>query len=120
MTSTRNINTPNDYCIQQRQFSHNLQYNLYVNSQGGVPCTPAFPAAGSAPPSLMWRDSLSNNPIEIENSLFGIGSSNLVKPLPKITPQLKTLPTIKYFERNAIVMPEPLVIETNERPLPIP
>ena len=35
----------------------------------------AFPAAGSIP-SLMWRTALSENPIEIESALFGIGSTN--------------------------------------------
>ena len=85
-----------DYCLQQRQHKQNLGYNMYEHSQWGTPTTTAFPAAGSAPPSLMWRDALSANPIEIESSLFGIGSTNLVTPQKPVCPQLKQLPTIHF------------------------
>jgi hypothetical protein len=120
MTSTRNNNTKSDYCLQQRQFEQNLGYNMYQHSQWGTPNVTAFPAAGSAPPSLMWRTALSNNPIEIENALFGIGSTNLVNPQKPICPELKKLPTINFFERNKVVMPEPFILNQNERPFPTP
>ena len=35
MASTRNINTPSDYCLQQRSYKDSLKYNEYVNSQVG-------------------------------------------------------------------------------------
>ena len=33
MASTRNINTKNNYCIQQRQFQNNYVYNSNLHSQ---------------------------------------------------------------------------------------
>lgn len=120
MASTRNKNTKSDYCIEQRENKHNLGYTTYEHSQWGTPTVTAFPAAGSAPPSLMWRNALSNNPIEIESALFGIGSTNLVTPVPQVCPQLKQLPTIHFFERNKVIMPEPFVLDANERPFPVP
>ena len=45
----------------------------------------------------MWRDALSGNPIEIESSLFGINSTNLVDPAPAVIPQLKTLRETKFL-----------------------
>jgi hypothetical protein len=120
MASTRNNNTRGNYCIQQRQFSESVDYTTYINSQAGEAVLPAFPAAGSAPPSHMSRDALAGNPIAIESMLFGIGSTNLVTPQPQVTPQVKALPTIHYFERNKVIMPKPLVIRTDERPFPVP
>ena len=120
MTSTRNNNTKSDYCLQQRQFQNNLGYNMYEHSQWGTPTVTAFTAAGSAPPSLMWRTALSANPIEIESALFGIGSTNLVTPQKPVCPKLKQLPTIHFFERNKLVMPEPFILDQNERPFPVP
>lgn len=118
MASTRNKNTPSDYCLQQRQFRNNLNYMEYTYSQSGQAYRPAFPAAGSAPPSHMSRDNLSTNPITIESQLFGIGSTNLVTPYKTVCPDFKHVPEIKFFERNSVIMPAPLVIERNQRPFP--
>ena len=117
MASTRNNNTPNDYNLQHRMNINTYKYKDNINSQYGLPYTQAFPAAGSAPPSRMSNFSLSYNPIAIESQLFGIGSTNLVNPTSYEQPRLKYLPTITYFERNNIIMPEPLTVNRNERVL---
>ena len=69
MASTRNINTPNDYCLQQRQFSQNMNYNLYKNSQYGEAVHNAIPQAGINMGHMPWNV-LSQNPVEIESALF--------------------------------------------------
>ena len=119
MASTRNINTPSDYCLQQRSFWEARSYDFYKYSQYGHTPNPSFPCIGYTP-SHMPRDTLSKNPIEIESALFGINSTNLVQPQPPIKPQLKTIPTKQFFERTPLIMPKPLVIEHNQRPFPIP
>ncbi|MCP4733038.1 MAG: hypothetical protein GY873_02490, partial [Bosea sp.] len=48
--------------------SESVDYTTYINSQAGEAVLPAFPAAGSAPPSHMSRDALAGNPIAIERS----------------------------------------------------
>ena len=56
---------------------------------------------------------------EMESGLFGINSTNLVNPQKPITPDLKRIPTSVFFDRLPINMPNPLVIEHNQRPYPI-
>ena len=68
-------------------------------------------------PSHMSRDALANNPIDIESSLYGIGSSNLVKPCEPVVPNMRPIDFKDYFERNQnVIMPYPLVFENNQRP----
>ena len=117
MASTSNKNTPSDYCLQQRAFELNEQYNTYVNSQVGMAYKPGLPCGGSAPASHMSREQLSYNPVEIESALFGIGSTNLVTPKPAVVPELKNLPNVAFFTRPQTLLPNPLVIEKNQRPV---
>ena len=119
MASTRNNNTPGNYCIQQRGYSLALKYDLYPNSQYGDAYNPAIPCIGYTP-SHMPRNTLSSNPVEIESALFGINSTNLVSPQPPVKPQLKNIPTRSFFQRTPLIMPKPLVIEGNQRPFPVP
>jgi hypothetical protein len=120
MASTRNINTCGDYNIQQKSFRRNLDEVMYKYGANGAAYNPALPCGGSAPPSLMWRDALSGNPIEIESALFGINSTNLVTPQAPVYPQLKSLRSAKFFDRPEIVMPKPLVVPTDQRSFPVP
>jgi hypothetical protein len=118
MASTRNKNTPGDYYLQQRSFDLAKTYNTYQNSQYGQAYAPAMPCVGIIP-SHMPNNTLSLNPIEIESSLFGINSTNLVSPQAPLKAKLKTVPTISYFDRLPVFMPNPLVIEDKQRPFPI-
>ena len=119
MTSTRNNNTQGDYNLQQKSYSLARQYTSYKYSQYGHTPTPAIPCVGYTP-SHMPRDTLSNNPVEIESALFGINSTNLVVPQQPVKPQLKTIPMKQFFQRTPMIMPKPLVMEHNQRPFPIP
>tara|TARA_B100001142_G_C14334127_1_gene655222 strand:- start:1672 stop:2028 length:357 start_codon:yes stop_codon:yes gene_type:complete len=118
MASTRNINTRENYKIQQRNFESFLNYELYENSQTGAAYSPALPVLGFNP-SHLSRNDLAYNPIEIESSLFGINSTNLVNPQPAVNPQLKTLPEKSFFKTVPLVMPIPMAIEKKQRPFPI-
>jgi len=119
MASTQNKNTPNDYCLQQRQFALANKYSLYENGQQGKAYNSAIPCVGYMP-SHMPRDILSKNSVDIESFLHGTNSTNLVNPQGPITPKLTTLPTLSFFDRIPVIMPKPLVIENNQRPFPIP
>ena len=74
---------------------------------------PGLPCGGSAPASHMSREQLSYNPVEIGSALFGIGSTNLVKPQQPVCAKLKT-PATSFFPRERVVL-NPLVIEKNQR-----
>jgi hypothetical protein len=119
MASTRNNNTPGNYCLQQQQYSLARDYHNYKYSFTGRAYSTKMPCIGITP-SHMPRDTLSTNPVEIETYLFGINSNNLVHPTAPINPKLNTIPEIPFFNRLPIIMPKPLVVENNQRPFPIP
>ena len=119
MASTRNNNTKGDYCLQQTGFEQMRDYNLYKNSQYGSAYDPAIPKLGYTP-SHMCRNVFSKNPIDIESSLFGINSTNLVEPATPVQPELKCIKEVEFFKTLPTIMPLPLVMEANQRPFPIP
>jgi hypothetical protein len=113
MTSTRNRNTASDYNLEQLQNTNHLENNLYINY--GRPSTECFPELYN--PSKLSRDALANNPVDIESTLRGIGSSNMVNPCTPANPSLRNLDFKPFFDRpKAVVMPYPLVFENNQRP----
>ena len=119
MASTRNLNTTLNYNLQQRQYRHSENYTLYPNSQYGVAHSTKMPGDGVNPAQLP-RDALSRNPVEIESFLFGINSTNLVNPEPPLTPEFKCLQVANFFEKQPVLMPEPLTVEKYQRPFPCP
>lgn len=119
MASTRNRNTPGNYNLEQRQYHESSNYTLYPNSQYGAAYNTRLPGNGLLPAQIPWNK-LSYNAADTESFLFGINSTNLVNPAPCFVPEITKLSSANIFEKNAILMPEPLVIEKNQRPFPIP
>lgn len=119
MASTRNINTPGNYCLEQRSNKLSSEYTDFKNSQYGQAYSPAIPCLGITPSHMPWN-TLSHNPVEIESSLWGINSTNLVNPQPAVKPELKTVPMKPFFETTPVIMPKPLKVNKYQRPFPIP
>ena len=118
MASTREINTPADYCLQQRGI--NQQYSHASYKYGWIPERSAFPCLGINMPMMTNgynNGVLSGNPCAIESALFGIGSTNLANPKAAVTPQLHQMPQVKFFNTLKAYLPEPLVIEKSQRPI---
>ena len=114
MASTRNRNTESDYKLEQLQNTNHLENNLYVNY--GRPTHECYPELYN--PSKLSRDALCNNSVDVEGTLRGIGSTNMVKPCEPPTPSLKTLDFKPFFDRpNAVIMPYPLIMDNYQRPL---
>jgi hypothetical protein len=68
------------------------------------------------------REVMAFNACDIESKLFGIGTTNLVKPLPEIQPKfndvdanLRELQSLSIIDRVELVMPEPLNVSKTER-----
>ena len=119
MASTRNKNTSLDYDLEKRLNVTMQQRNLYIHSSNGRPITECIPAIGYMP-SHMSRDALANNPVDIESSLYGIGSSNLVKPCEPVHPSVRNPDFKEFFDRpKQVVMPYPLVFDNKQRPFPV-
>ncbi len=119
MASTRNKNTPGNYCLEQREYKNSEQYTLYPNSQHGAAYNTRLPGNGLNPAQIPWNK-LSYNAPDIESFLFGINSTNLVTPAPCLVPELAKLNSANIFEKEPTYIPEPLVVEKNQRPSPIP
>lgn len=123
MASTRNKNLTNNYCYEKRYLQHQSDFNLYTHSSGGRPYhQPMIPSGGMVPPSKMSRDDWTNNSIDIETALRGIGANNLVNPAKSSVyykPNYKTPPQLlAFFERTPVIIPEPLICPLNQRALP--
>ena len=121
MASTRNKNTPGNYCLQQLEYSQSRQYTIYKNSFAGEAYDTKLPGNGLLPAQIPWNQ-MSYNAPDIESFLFGINSTNLVNPQPHhIVPELKSLGTVNFFEKSqTTLVPQPLVIEKFQRPFPCP
>jgi hypothetical protein len=118
MTDTSLKNSRGWYCQGQHarmeQFSHNMwKYKCISEST-------AFPCVGINMPMMTNgynNKILSDNASDIESALFGIGSTNLVKPKAAVTPELNCMGNIKFFNRIQTYLPEPLVIQKYQRPI---
>ena len=114
MSSTRNKNTSGDYYLEQKQSTHILDNRVYQHRR--VAYNNALPCAGINVGSIPNTE-LASNATDIESRLYGINSSNLVNPQKQLRPDIKSMPDVAFFERHQIFVPEPLVIENNQRPL---
>lgn len=119
MASTRNKNTPGNYCLEQKQYTQTETYALYSNSQYGAAYDTQLPGNGLLPAQIPWNK-LSHNAADTESFLFGINSTNLVNPAPCFSPELVKLKSTNIFDKGSIIIPEPLVIQNKQRPFPIP
>jgi hypothetical protein len=118
MASTRSKNTPGNYCLQQSEYAGSRQYTIYKNSACGEAYDTKLPGVGLLPAQIPWNK-LSYNAADIESFLFGINSTNLVNPAPCLTPELKNLQSANVFDKGPTYIPEPLVVEKNQRPSPV-
>ena len=119
MASTRNRNTRGNYCLEQREYKQFENYTLYPNSQYGAAYNTQFAGNGLLPGQIPW-DKLSHNAADTESFLLGINSTNLVNPAPCFVPEIVQLCDYNIYKKGPTFVPEPLVIEKNQRPFPVP
>lgn len=112
MSSTRNINNQENYNL--KQYSLNKERLYMPNSSFSSPTETMFPGNGLLPGKIA-NSQLSNNAIDIETFLFGIGSSNLVNSYIPVVPNIKPLKSLNMFNTNNVILPNPLVIEPGQR-----
>lgn len=119
MASTRNNNTPGNYCLQQRSYQESRNYLINANSPHAAAHCTKLPGNGLLPGQVPWNQ-LSYNAVDIKSFLYGINSTNLVNPEPCLTPELKKLEMANIFKSEPTYIPEPLVIQKGQRPFPVP
>ena len=117
MASTRNLNTTTDYQIEQKM--NNEESSYILNPDRLFAHRNAYPCFGTNV-GHMPLETLDNNGVDVESSLFGINSTNLVNPQQPASAQPKQLHNVQFFDRIKPVLPESLVIEPRQRPFPVP
>ena len=118
MTSTSNKNTPGNYVLEQKMNQHIGDYRTYLHSAAGEAHTNHLPGNGLLPASNA-RTHLCGNYCDVESQLRGIGSTNLVTPQTPVTPQLQSMASLSVMDKLPVLIPEPLVVEKNQRPYPL-
>jgi hypothetical protein len=115
MSCTRNINTPGNYKLERRQQNAMDQYR--TNIAFSTPENTNLPGNGLLH-SWLPNTQMSNNAVDTESFLRGIGSTNLMDPQPQFVPEPRThnIEQLHLFETRPIIMPVPMVIEKNQRP----
>ena len=118
MCDTSLKNSPGWYCQGQNGLQKSFRETMWkykcISGQS------AFPCAGINMPMMINgynNEVLSKNTADIESALFGIGSTNLVKPKAPVRPELKCMPNIAFFNQLPKYLPEPLVVEKYQRPI---
>ena len=115
--------TKNLYMIAETKLKHRENKNILTQTTDknyGVSKNSALPDFGINMGSIP-RDVLSSTSTQIESELYGInhvkGKYELRKRKFDFTPRTNKLGQIKFFDtKNYTFIPEPLVIEKNQRP----
>jgi len=112
MASTRDINSPENYRLEQWALEKQKEYMPYKSY--ATPRSTMFAGDGLLF-GRVGNDQLSNNAVEIETFLYGIGSNNLVNPKGPVVAEIKTLPSLDIFNKSPVILPKPLVTEPGQR-----
>lgn len=118
MASTRNKNTAGNYCLEQRQFTASRDWALYPHGAGGSAVDIKMGGTGLNP-GYIPADKMSRNSADIEAFLWGINSTNLVHPAPKLTAELDCIPMLDLYTIPKPIMPRPMPNTQNNRPFPL-
>ena len=114
MASTRSKNTQGDYQLETRL---NLEHSAYLGfEQYGHADTTYFPGDGLIGAKIS-NVQLSKNYCDIESELRGIGTTNLVNPHVPTVAQINNLKSMTFMKRVPLIIPTPIVVNTNERPV---
>lgn len=114
MASTRTKNTSGNYDLEQ--WSNRSQVGYYTSSTYGPAQQTMLPGDGLLAGNVS-RTQLANNSCDVESLLFGIGSTNLVQPRPEVVPIISQLKSLNVIDRLPVLLPAPLVVDLNQRPL---
>ena len=115
MASLKNL--PGMYALEQND-NKNLQGYL-MNTQQQLPFhnrNAGFGTNVGAMKCGYYHNILSNNATNIESNLFNIGSIDLTKPKTDFKPSLNKIGEQTFFSKNSVFLPEPLVVQKNQRP----
>ena len=113
MASTRNKNTYGNYCADTRQIQKQEDWFMasykFVNPNFALPCS-------GINVQHMSASILSNNSVDIENYLYGIGANNFVTRVPQVVPDINTLQSVSFSKAPDVYVPVLPPFLTGQRP----
>jgi len=112
MASTRNNNTPGNYKMEQASLEKQFSEVMYTYK--AKPYQSHLAGDGLLAGKMKGKD-LARNDCDIESYLFGIGSTNLVQPLPIVEPQINHLQSLNIFKKAPIIASPEMFIEPGQR-----
>jgi hypothetical protein len=116
MSSTRNKNSIGNYELEQFSIYKSHIHTTFVNGPFGKAIQTHFPGDGLLPGRVSHAE-LNHNACDIESFLYGIGTTNLVKPFVEPSYQPKNIQSLNIIDKIPLIIPKPLIIEGNQRPL---
>ena len=114
MASTRKVNNPIDYAIEQ---DVNERTNQHMTMKSyGVPDSTYYPGFGLLQ-GRVAPTRIAANYCDLESNLRGIGASNLVSPLPPLKPEIYNPSSLNIADyKPPLILPTPLKMQSNQRP----
>ena len=116
MTSTRNKNTPGNYASEKWSNMKQHDERMYIHASQGQAISTQLPGNGLLSGRIAGRD-LASNSCDIESALFGIGSTNLEQPLPKVNPEINYLKSLNIMKKIPMLTPLHHINEPDQRPM---
>lgn len=109
MTSTRNRNTQGNFELEfneNKQIFHTTVSDSRIYKESYLPGEGLL--SGAYPLNIM-----ANNQVDIESTIFGIGSTNLIEPKSNMVNlhDLRRLNSLNVCHKMPVVIPDPLVVK---------
>jgi len=99
MAGTRNKQMYSDFRLATNEQEKIADWRINEN----VLYSPAYPCGVNV--QRMPSNRLSNNAVDIESSLYGIGANNYMSPVDTTTPELRILPTKQFYKTPDVYIP---------------
>jgi hypothetical protein len=116
MAFDNNKNTPGDFCMHVRNNEDIISNSLYPHSAWGNPTHILLPGNGLLA-GPMHADVLCRNFADIESFLRGIRANDLVNGPFSVVAEMEKLKTLDIIKKQAPIMPKPLVVSRENRPM---
>jgi hypothetical protein len=111
---SRNNNTKENYIMEQKRNNHLFEYRFFENSPNGPAATTHLQGNGLGIATLHPKH-LSENYVDIDSFLKGIGSSNFIQPLT-VQPIYKENDFLHIHQREPVLLPSTFQPYSRQRP----
>lgn len=115
MANTRNSETVGNFALKESGRTNQFNYKLYKNSGNGEASKTRLPGNGFMG-ARIGGTSLAGNSVDIESFLFGVGSNAVIKTPDTLIPEPKSVGTVDNYKNPFIYMPDPLIVDRQQRP----